>query len=68
MDAISEYEKLLKIIPDNFKPRLGFNKRVENLHNKLDLIYIDGIYKDKESNKDKKKYYGGARSPCIIVL
>ena len=62
---MKDYEKLIKLVPSNMKPRLTFNKRIDKLYNKLDLVYIDGVYKqtkedqeriDKQNKKNKHKH------------
>ena len=60
------YYKLLTLVEPKYKIKVNFNKRVDDLHNKLDLVYIDGVYKDKdnESNKGDKKY--GGKDKCDL--
>jgi hypothetical protein len=81
---MKDYEKLIKIVPLNLRPRLTFNKRIDKLHNKLDLVYIDGVYKNameeqerrneqmkkSKNNRSFKKYKhgGGDDTGCIIIL
>uniref|UniRef100_A0A6C0BE49 Uncharacterized protein n=1 Tax=viral metagenome TaxID=1070528 RepID=A0A6C0BE49_9ZZZZ len=51
---MKDYEKLIKIVPSNMKPRLTFNKRIDKLYNKLDLVYIDGVYKQTQEEQERR--------------
>jgi len=80
---MKDYEKLIKIVPLNLRPRLTFNKRVDKLHNKLDLVYIDGVYKQaleeqehrneqmkkaKNNNSFKKHRHGGGIDDAKCIV
>jgi hypothetical protein len=51
---MKDYEKIIKIVPSNMKPRLAFNKRIDNIHNKLDLVYVDGVYKQAKEEQERR--------------
>jgi hypothetical protein len=49
------YEKLLSLVEPKYKIKVNFNKRIDDIHNKIDLKFIDGIYK----NKNEERIEGG---------
>ena len=51
---MKDYEKIIKIVPSNMKPRLAFNKRIDKLHNKLDLVYVEGVYKQAKEEQERR--------------
>ena len=76
MNDISDYQKLLKIVSRWLKPNMIFNARVDNTHHKLDLKLVNGVYIEKNANKQnsnkqqKNKKTGGLEisNKTIIIV
>lgn len=56
------YEILKRAVTSKYKPKLIYNKRVDATHRKLDLVFIDGYYKDREERQEKKRLEFEARN------
>lgn len=41
---MENYNALCRFLPQHLQPNLTYNRRVEETHDKLDLVYVDKFY------------------------
>ncbi len=49
------YEILKRAVSYEFRPKMHFNKRIDETHRQIDLVFIDGYYREKQERQENKR-------------